>query len=101
MAAHGHAHAADLRPWLHVDAALPVGSRIVEIHDAANVALNPLAIYSITCNNFLAGGGDGFTTFISGTNQVGGPIDLDALIDYTEHHNPLPAPTLGRIVRLH
>ncbi len=83
------------------DAALPVGSRIVEIHDAANVPLNPVAIYSITCNNFLAGGGDGFTTFIGGTNQVGGPIDLDALIDYTEHHNPLPAPTLGRIVRLH
>ncbi len=83
------------------DAALPVGSRIVEVHDAANVALNPVAIYSITCNNFLAGGGDGFTTFVSGTNQVGGPIDLDALIDYTEHHNPLPAPTTGRIVRLH
>ena len=83
------------------DAALPIGSRIVEIHDAANVALNPVAIYSITCNNFLAGGGDGFTTFVGGTNQVGGPIDLDALIEYTEHHNPLPAPTTGRIVRLH
>jgi 5'-nucleotidase len=83
------------------DAALPVGSRIVEIHDAANVALNPVAIYSITCNNFLAAGGDGFTTFVGGTNQVGGPIDLDALIEYTEHHNPLPAPTTGRIVRLH
>ncbi len=83
------------------DAALPVGSRVVEIHDAANVALNPVAIYSISCNNFLAGGGDGFTTFVSGTMQVGGPIDLDALIEYTEHHNPLPAPATGRIVRLH
>jgi 5'-nucleotidase len=83
------------------DAALPVGSRIIEIHDAANVALNPLATYSITCNNFLAGGGDGFTTFINGTSQVGGPIDLDVLIDYTEHHNPLSIPALTRIVRLH
>ncbi len=82
------------------DASLPVGSRIVEIHDAAGVALNPAATYSITCNNFLAAGGDGFTTFVGGTNQVGGPIDLDALIDYTEHHNPLPAPTMGRVTRL-
>ena len=63
------------------DAALPIGGRIVEVHDAAGVALNPVAIYSVTCNNFLAGGGDGFTTFVAGTNQVGGPIDLDALIE--------------------
>lgn len=83
------------------DAALPVGSRIVEVHDAAGNALDPLASYSITCNNFLATGGDGFTTFVGGTNQVGGPVDLDALIEYTEHHNPLPAPVMGRIVRLH
>jgi len=83
------------------DAALPVGSRIVEVHDAAGVALNPVASYSITCNNFLATGGDGFTTFLSGTGNVGGPVDLDSLIDYTEHHNPLPAVVLGRITRLH
>lgn len=82
------------------DAALPVGSRIVEVHDAAGVALDPLATYAISCNNFLATGGDGFTTFMLGTNQIGGPIDLDALIEYTEHHNPLPAPTLGRVTRL-
>jgi 5'-nucleotidase len=82
------------------DAALPIGGRIVEVHDAAGVALNPVAVYSITCNSFLAGGGDGFTTFVAGTNQVGGPIDLDALVEYLEHHNPLPAPSAGRIVRL-
>jgi 5'-nucleotidase len=82
------------------DANLPVGSRIVEIHDAGGVTLNPSATYSITCNNFLAAGGDGFTTFKLGTNQIGGPIDLDALIEYTETHNPLPAPTMGRVTRL-
>lgn len=83
------------------DAALPIGSRIVEVHDAAGVALNPLATYSITCNNFLATGGDGFTVFVGGTNQVGGPVDLDALIEYAEHNNPLPVPVTGRITRLH
>jgi 5'-nucleotidase len=83
------------------DAALPIGSRIVEVHDAAGAPLDPTAVYSVTCNNFLAGGGDGFTTFRGGTNQIGGPIDLEALIEYTEHHNPLPIPSGGRIVRLH
>jgi hypothetical protein len=33
-------------------------------------------------------GGDGFTTFVSGTNQVGGPIDLDVLIAYVKAHTP-------------
>ena len=71
----------------------------VEIHDAAGVALDPLAVYSITCNNFLATGGDGFTAFVAGTSPIGGPVDLDAFIDYAEHNNPLPAPVMGRIIR--
>jgi 5'-nucleotidase len=83
------------------DLAQPIGNRIVEIHDAAGTALDPLATYSITCNNFLATGGDGFSAFIGGKSPVGGPIDLDALIEYTEHHDPLPAPMMGRIVRQH
>ena len=82
------------------DANLPVGSRIVEIRDASGTVLDPAAVYSITCNNFLATGGDGFSAFTAGANQTGGPVDLDALIEYTEHHNPLPAPVTGRIVRL-
>jgi len=80
-------------------ASAPIGSRIVEIHDAAGTPLDPAAVYSITCNNFLATGGDGFTAFVGGTNQTGGPVDLDALIEYTEHNNPLPAPVMGRIIR--
>ncbi len=83
------------------DAALPVGGRVVEIHDAAGLTLDPVATYSITCNNFLAGGGDGFTVFSSGLNPIGGPVDLDALLEYSEHHNPLPIPSGARITRLH
>jgi 5'-nucleotidase len=82
------------------DAALPIGSRVVEIRDAAGVTLDPVATYSITCNNFLAGGGDGFTVFTTGLNPVGGPVDLDAMLEYSEHNNPLPIPSGGRITRL-
>ena len=61
--------------------------------------INPNATYSVTCNNFMATGGDGFTTFMAGTNQVGGPIDLDVLIQYVEDHTPFTAGTLDRITR--
>jgi len=36
----------------------------------------------VTVNNFMATGGDGFTTLIGGTSQLGGAQDIDALIAY-------------------
>lgn len=35
--------------------------------------------YRVSMNSFLATGGDNFTTFNLGTNQLGGDVDLDAL----------------------
>lgn len=79
--------------------AAPVGSRIVEVR-LAGVAIDLTATYSVTCNNFLAGGGDGFTAFKSGLNQVGGPVDLDALIEYVHDHGTINTPVGPRIFRL-
>jgi 5'-nucleotidase len=78
------------------DSTKPAGSKIVEV-DIAGVPIDLNATYAITCNNFMATGGDGFTTFISGTNQTGGPVDLDALIAYVKAHTPFTAGTLDRI----
>ena len=39
-------------------------------------------------NNFLATGGDGFTVFRQGTDQLGGEIDLDAFARYLEDAQP-------------
>lgn len=36
-------------------------------------------------------------TFVGGAMQVGGPIDLDALIDHVEDHAPITAILDGRI----
>ena len=59
----------------------PVGSKVSNI--AINgVPIDPTASYRITCNNFLAGGGDNFTVFKQGTDLLVGAIDLDALVDY-------------------
>jgi len=54
------------------------GTQIV----SSGVVLSPTSTYRIECNNFLSTGGDGFTVFEQGQNQVGGAQDIDALVDY-------------------
>jgi 2',3'-cyclic-nucleotide 2'-phosphodiesterase (5'-nucleotidase family) len=54
--------------------------------------------YTVTVNNFLAGGGDGFAELAHGTNQVIGPSDLDALVDYVASlPSPITQGIAGRI----
>jgi 5'-nucleotidase len=84
------------------DAAQPVGSRVVagSVH-IGGATLVPAQIYSVTVNSFLAAGGDNFTVLVQGTNKIGGPIDLDALVDYiTDLPQPFSAAIEGRIQRL-
>lgn len=75
-------------------ASRPEGNRVIEIHDAGGAPINPAAIYRVTVNFFLAGGGDNFTILTEGQNRVVGPVDLDALVDYIE---ALPQPFNGGI----
>jgi 5'-nucleotidase len=54
----------------------------------------------VTVNSFLASGGDGFAAFSEGTERVGGPPDVDALVAYlrpTLEGAPLPKPSGPRI----
>ncbi|MEU7945104.1 bifunctional metallophosphatase/5'-nucleotidase [Micromonospora taraxaci] len=60
-------------------------------------AVDTAATYRVTVNNFLAGGGDGFSALTGGTNQVTGQIDLDAFVDYLTAQSPVSAPMLDRI----
>jgi len=77
------------------DAAQQPGSRIVPGSvQIGGAALDPSAAYRVVVNSFLAAGGDNFTTFASGTNRVGGAIDLDALI---AHITALPQPFTAAI----
>jgi 5'-nucleotidase len=76
---------------------------VVDIRDAATGALiDPAATYSVAVNDFLADGGDDFTVLRAGTSRQGGPLDLDALIEYLRTvPQPFQAPPVGsRIVRL-
>ncbi|MFC0030656.1 bifunctional metallophosphatase/5'-nucleotidase [Micromonospora chaiyaphumensis] len=53
--------------------------------------------YRVTVNNFLSGGGDGFSVLTGGTNAVTGMIDLDAFTAYLTEKSPVSAPALDRI----
>lgn len=64
--------------------------------DAASViindnALNPLAQYRVSANNFIADGGDGFSEFKNGKEKITGMSDIDALLGYLKAHPNLPA----------
>jgi 5'-nucleotidase len=62
--------------------------------------INRLALYSVTVNSFMATGGDRFAVLIDGTNRVGGPLDIDALVDHIGTlAQPFAAPAIDRIVR--
>src|SRR5918999_1240296 len=66
------------------------------------VTVNPLQTYRVATNNFLATGGDGFSTFTGCTNPLGGEIDLDAFVRYVDDKTPpgvAPGPQ-NRITRV-
>jgi 5'-nucleotidase len=78
-------------------ASAPFGSRVSDIRKGG-VPIDMGTSYSVTCNSFLAAGGDNFTEFTLGTGNVGGPVDLDALIAYIQTlPQPFSAPADVRI----
>ena len=90
--------------WLQVSSTLRYtwstsaapGSKVSGI-TVAGEAVQPTATYRVTVNNFLAGGGDGFSVFAEGTDLQGGPIDLDAFVEHLGDNPGLSAPPANRI----
>ena len=64
------------------------------------VAVDKTASFRVAMNNFLAGGGDGFTVFNEGTNPLGGEIDLDAAVNYFMHNSPVSPGPQNRITQI-
>ncbi|MBE0686646.1 MAG: bifunctional metallophosphatase/5'-nucleotidase, partial [Anaerolineaceae bacterium] len=67
----------------------PVGSKVSYLK-INGVDVDPSASYRVTVNNFLAGGGDGFTALVDGTDLLTGMIDLDAFVAYLTANSPVP-----------
>ena len=77
----------------------PVGQRVVP----GSIKIDGVAVedgktYRVVANNFLADGGDTFTTFAKGTRRVDtGVKDLDAMLAYLASHPKAGAPAAPRI----
>ena len=82
------------------DASRPIGNRVdpasIKIDD---ITVNPAANYRVTMNSFLATGGDGFSVFTACTNQLGGAVDVDALVAYFQQNSPVAPGLANRITR--
>lgn len=78
------------------DLGRPVGQRVVD----PRLNGTPIAddrVYRVSVSNFLANGGDGFTSLAAGTDAVTGVTDLEALEAYLGRGQAVAPPALGRI----
>lgn len=75
--------------------------KVVSMTLADGSPIQPEQTYTVTMNSFLASGGDGFTVLANGKNQVTGPVDLDALVEYVATQTaPISVITGERIIKL-
>ncbi len=82
------------------DAHRPVGQRVVVVEKDGQ-PLHLQAVYTVAVNEYLAGGGDNFTTLTQAANPVVGPFLAEAFIQYMQTRpQPLDASIEGRISRL-
>lgn len=102
------------RPFLHLgvsngftyDLAKTISAGVCTSVTVSNVQLNgiplnPAATYMVTVNNFLADGGDNFTTFGTITApRLDGGNDLLALVNYLGTFSPVAPPSTDRVNEL-
>lgn len=78
------------------DLSRPEGQRIIApLIDGK--PLDDAAVYRVTVNSFLGGGGDGFSAFKAGRDVAGGMLDLDALEAWFARGRMVDPPALGRV----
>ncbi|EHR69812.1 5'-nucleotidase/2',3'-cyclic phosphodiesterase-like hydrolase [Burkholderiales bacterium JOSHI_001] len=87
---------------------LSTSTGVQTLVDAAGTVVDPARTWRVTVNNFMATGGDGFSTFTQGANALGGAQDIDALVAFLagfkapqpayDRHDPAFGPT-PRILR--
>ena len=83
------------------DQARAVGDKIVPGSMKLNgVAVDPALQYRVTANSFLAGGSEGMSVFLEGTDRQVGLLDLEALVALISAASPYTPPYVGRLTRL-
>jgi 2',3'-cyclic-nucleotide 2'-phosphodiesterase/3'-nucleotidase len=81
------------------DLSKPSGEEIVSAILLDGTPLEDSKLYTVTTNDFVAAGGDGFTEFLSGRDRVDTGIYLrDILVDYIKMNRVLRPQLDGRII---
>ncbi|MCG5216931.1 bifunctional metallophosphatase/5'-nucleotidase [Streptosporangium sp. KLBMP 9127] len=79
-----------------VSSSAAVGSKVSDIKINGTAVTETQAV-RVAANNFLVGGGDGFSVFTQGTDLWSGPLDIDALVSYFGAHSPAAPPAVDRV----
>jgi 5'-nucleotidase len=83
------------------DSTKEAGEKVINIYDESGNELGEDTEYTITTNSFLASGGDGFSIFATISEQIYGPVDIDALVEYIESfENDIDSSIEGRINKI-
>jgi len=80
----------------------PAGKPIEIVADSVKLNGQPIVAvqtYRVVTNNFMAGGGDGFTAFGNGTDKVLIGTDIASLEAWLKENSPLDNTIRGRITR--
>jgi 5'-nucleotidase len=86
------------------DQSKAVGSRVsdVQVKEGDNFApIDPAKTYKVATNNFMRGGGDGYSIFKEGKNAYDyGPDLADVTAEYLAAHSPYKPYTDGRVTEI-
>jgi 5'-nucleotidase / UDP-sugar diphosphatase len=81
------------------DRTRPPGQRVVSAVLLDGMAIDDSKLYTVTTNDFVVAGGDGFTEFANGTDIIDSGIVLrDVFVDYIKSHRTISPKLDGRIV---
>lgn len=81
------------------DSKKPLGERIIKF-TINNQPIDPTKTYRVATHSFCATGGDGFETFLKGTNvkTISSTTSAESIIDYIKAHSPLKPDLEMRVV---
>ncbi|WP_394137793.1 bifunctional 2',3'-cyclic-nucleotide 2'-phosphodiesterase/3'-nucleotidase [Cytobacillus oceanisediminis] len=82
------------------DSSKEAGDRIVSLVKSDGTDIDPNKEYTVTVNNYMADGGDGYSVLLNGKNRTVDIVDLDALINYIKAREEINPAVEGRITKL-
>jgi 5'-nucleotidase len=76
----------------------PLGKKVkISSIKINGTSIDPISLYRVTLDSFLAEGGDDLSILRAGINRTRGSLDLNATVDYFNHFSPVSSGPRDRI----